>query len=121
MRPTRREQRERVLKLMGKPKPSKYRNRKTECDGYLFDSRREALCYGGLKLREKMGEIEHLTLQRSWLLEVNGQRICIYKSDFDFIERGRLVVADTKGVRTPVYALKKKLMKAIHGIEIREL
>jgi hypothetical protein len=30
------------------------------------------------------------------------------------------IVEDSKGVRTPVYKLKKKLMLACHGIEIRE-
>lgn len=31
------------------------------------------------------------------------------------------VVEDVKGVRTLAYKFKKKLMKAVHGIEIREV
>jgi hypothetical protein len=30
-------------------------------------------------------------------------------------------VADVKGVKTPVYQLKKKLVKALHGIDIVEV
>jgi len=28
---------------------------------------------------------------------------------------------DVKGFKTPIYNIKKKLMKAIHGIEIKEI
>ena len=43
-----------------------------------------------------------------------------YKADFRYIEKGETVVEDVKGMRTPVYNLKRHLMKAVHGIEIRE-
>lgn len=111
---------------LGRRRRNKFGNRKVECDGYKFDSRYEALCYGGLRLREKIGDIQQLGLQRRWQLTVNGEKICTYVSDFDFYERGGIggwtfVVADAKGFKTPLYKLKAKLMKAIHGIEIREL
>ena len=35
-------------------------------------------------------------------------------------ENGILVVEDSKGVKTPVYKLKRKLMKFRHGITVRE-
>jgi len=31
------------------------------------------------------------------------------------------VVEDVKGVKTPVYRLKKKLVEALHGITIQEI
>jgi len=31
------------------------------------------------------------------------------------------VVEDVKGVRTPVYLLKKKLLKACHGLDVVEI
>ena len=42
-------------------------------------------------------------------------------ADFEFIdESGTRVIEDVKGVRTDLYALKAKLMRAVHNIEIRE-
>ena len=42
---------------------SKYRNVKTEVDGILFASKKEARRYSELKLLERAGEIAHLELQ----------------------------------------------------------
>ena len=54
---------------------------------------------------------------------VNDQKICKYVADFRYNkvdEYGSLeeVVEDAKGVETAEFKLKKKLMKAVHGIEI---
>jgi len=51
---------------------------------------------------------------------VAGQHICTYRADFAYDENGARVVEDAKGVRTPAYRLKAKLMKAVFNIEIRE-
>lgn len=103
---------------------SKYRNRKTEVDGILFDSRKEATRYGALKLAERAGMVRDLKLQVPFKLEVNGVLVCTYKADFvyedKFGSQWKRIVEDCKGYQTPVYRLKKKLMRAIHGIEIRE-
>ena len=49
------------------------------------------------------------------------ERACRYRADFAYTLRdGREVVEDVKGVRTPEYKIKKKLMLWIHGIEIKE-
>lgn len=98
----------------------KYGNKKTEVDGRMFDSKREANRYGELKLLEKDGQIINLQCQRTYRLEVNGILVCKYIADFVYGEGGKLVVEDTKGHRTREYILKKKLMRAVHGIEIRE-
>jgi hypothetical protein len=38
------------------------------------------------------------------------------------VEDGSVIVEDVKGgASTPVYRLKKKLVKAIYGVEIREV
>lgn len=108
-----------------KGKRSKYRNVRTCRDGIMFHSKREADRYVVLKAREKVGEIRNLELQPFFILEVNNVAICTYFADFGYQERSVgdwwRVVEDVKGVRTDVYKLKKKLMKAIHGIEIREV
>ena len=106
-------------------KAPKYLNRKTVVDGIKFDSAKEARRYGELKLLERAGQITGLEIQPSFRLVVNNCLICTYKADFRYTTdtphvRGLVVVEDVKGMKTPVYRLKKKLMLAIHGVEIFE-
>lgn len=103
------------------PGGNKYGARKTVVDGITFASAKEAKRYGELKLMERAGLIQGLALQPRFPLRVNDQLIATYVADFLFDEAGETVVEDVKGVRTPVYRLKKKLMKAIHGVEIVEV
>ena len=98
----------------------KYRNQKTAVNGITFDSKKEAARYGELKILERAGKIKELKLQVKYDLAVNGLKICSYKSDFTYFEEGQQITEDVKGMKTRVYEIKKKLMKAIHGIEIRE-
>lgn len=102
------------------PKPGKYGNKKVEVDGIKFDSKKEAKRYGELKWLAETGQISELELQKSFRLEVNNYLIAHYRADFVYYECGKRIIEDCKGFRTPVYKLKKKLMLAIYGIEIRE-
>lgn len=86
-----------------------------------FASRREARRHEELMLRQKARHISELRCQVPFRIEINDELVCTYKADFTYVEGGALVVEDTKGYRTPVYRLKKKLMKAVHGIEIKEV
>lgn len=102
------------------PRKAKYGNRKTVVDGITFDSKAEARFYDGLKLREKAGEVANVELQKPFALTVSAQLIGTYKADFafdDLVER-RYRVIDVKGVETYAFKLKKKLMRACHGIEV---
>ena len=100
---------------------SKYRNVKTCVDGIRFDSKREAEYYAMLKLRKYAGEIVSFELQKPFPIIVNGIKICTYKADFvEYDKDGNRTVIDVKGFKTPVYNLKKKLMKAVYGIDIIE-
>jgi hypothetical protein len=103
-------------------KPSKYRAIKTEVDGVVFDSKKEAGRYRELKFMERAGEISELELQPKYLLEINGVKIGTYKGDFKYREGmcGKYILEDVKGIKTPVYRLKAKLVKALHNIEITE-
>ncbi len=103
------------------PAPTKYRNQKTVVDGAPFDSKKEAGRWCELLLLEKAGAISTLSRQVPFLIVINGVRVCKYTADFTYIENGVLVVEDAKGVRTTAYKLKKRLMKAVHGIEIHEV
>jgi len=105
------------------PSPSKLLNVRTTVDGILFDSLLEARHYGELKIEERAGIITELKVHKRFSLDVNGIHICVYESDFIYYRDGRLVVEDTKSnpTITPLYRVKKKLMRAIHGIEIQEV
>ena len=71
-------------------------------------------------LLQKARVISELERQVTYPLAVNDILICKYVADFRYVENRVVVVEDSKGVRTPEYRLKRKLMKAIHGIDIRE-
>jgi hypothetical protein len=105
-------------------KRNKYRNIPTIVDGIRFPSKRQADRYAQLKLLERAGNIRGLQREVRYALPVGREPICTYVADFTYTERDkgrdRFVVEDVKGVRTEVYKIKRKLMKAIYGHEIRE-
>lgn len=70
---------------------------------------------------EGAGLISGLRRQVSFVLRVNDVLVCRYRPDFVYVEGDRRIVEDVKGILTPVYRLKKKLMLAVHGIEVREV
>lgn len=105
---------------VGRPK---YGNQPT--DGHA--SRKEAKRATELRLLEKAGQITDLEEQVRYELipaqYVDGkcvERSVVYVADFKYVERGIFVLEDTKGVRTPTYILKRKLMLLVHGIRVRE-
>lgn len=105
---------------------SKYRAIPTDVDGVRFASRLEARRYQELRLMEAAGEIRDLECQPRYRLEVNGVKICDYVGDFRYTDAqtGAVVVEDVKGgnaTKTPVYRLKRRLMLACHGIEVKEI
>ncbi|HZG00410.1 MAG TPA: DUF1064 domain-containing protein [Chitinophagales bacterium] len=106
-------------------KPSKYRNVKVETADGTFDSKREYNRWCELKIHEHVGAIAELQRQVKYTLQVpaegGAQIICTYIADFVYKCDGKTVVEDSKGYRTKEYKLKKKLMLAIHGIEIKEV
>lgn len=102
----------------------KYNNTKIRVDGRLFDSKAEAARWQELQLLERAGEIKELERQVEYELipKQKGERAVKYIADFRYIDHdGKTVVEDTKGVKTPVYILKRKLMLRVHGIRIREV
>ena len=102
---------------------SKYNAIKTEVDGYVFASRKEANRYCELKLLESAGEIKDLELQPVYRCEVNGKLICRYIADFRYTSTklGNVIIEDAKGVKTPAYRIKKKLTEALLNVLIIEV
>ena len=105
---------------------SKYHAKLTTADGITFVSRREADRYLVLKGREDDGAIEDLRRQVRYELvpafDVDGMhyRPVYYVADFVYVEGGKEVVEDVKGMRTDVYRLKSKLFARRYGVSIRE-
>lgn len=105
-------------------KSNKYHNQKS--GGY--DSRKEHRRANELRMMQRAGLISDLREQVTYLLlpsqRINGkvvERQCTYVADFVYIDsHGNTVVEDTKGVRTEVYRIKRKLMLFVHGIRITE-
>lgn len=97
---------------------AKYNNVKTVVDGITFDSKREAFYYQYYRNLEKNGTIQNLLLQVPFHVVVNGKKICKYLADFTYNDEFGYHVIDVKGVITPVFKLKKKLVEALHNIEI---
>lgn len=98
---------------------NKYHNKKTIVDGIKFDSKLEARRYKELKKLEKDGLIKDLVLQPSYELipkfKKNGisYRKSTYKADFQYFDltQEKIIIEDTKGFKTDVYLLKKKMFE----------
>lgn len=101
-------------------KPNKFGAQRTTLDGIKFDSKAEATYYSTLKLRERAGEVHSVEIQRPFALTINGYLIGTYKADFCFwdVLEDRYRVIDVKGVATPVFKLKAKMVKALYGFDV---
>lgn len=101
---------------------NKYRAQKTEVDGITFDSKAEARRFMELRLLERAGEISGLKLQEPFACTVGEKSVvvCTYRADFSYWDnrQKRQRVEDVKGMDTPISRLKRKLVGAIHGVEV---
>lgn len=124
---------------------NKYHNIKTKTsDGIKHDSRTEARRWTELNLLLRAKEITDLQRQVKFVLipaqyetierySKKGERLkdgtkliereCAYIADFVYkdLRTGKIVVEDTKGVRTKEYIIKRKLMLYVHHIKITEI
>ena len=121
-------------------KGNKYKNEKVEFDGIKFDSKRERDRYMVLKDAERRGVISELKCQPKFTLipaqyheeakqlktKVKMVKKCdflaiTYTGDFQYVKDGKFVVEDVKGMVTPEYKLKEKMMAYFHHIIIRRI
>lgn len=106
---------------------SKYRNHKVETYEGTFDSKKEYQRWIELKVLANAGKISKLQRQVPYLLiptQRTGtvtERAVKYIADFVYEKDGRVIVEDTKGVKTPEYIIKRKLLLFFYGIEIQEV
>lgn len=109
--------------MMGCPsqpaqKESKYHAQKVEVDGKKFDSKHESRDYLKLKSMEDSSIINNLQTQVSFELQPkyttkDGRKIrsISYVADFVYERDGQTYVQDSKGMKTDVYKLKRKMFE----------
>ncbi len=102
-------------------KPSKYKNKKVEFNGIIFDSKTELKRYKVLLELEKDGKIKELEYHKKFKLLDSIRtteelvRGLVYECDFFYYDfaLNNYVVEDVKSsmtVKLPDYIIKKKLM-----------
>ena len=131
-------------KFLGK-KRSKYGNQKVTYENEKFDSKKELARWLFLREAEERGEISNLTRQVKFELlspvreeyvvhlktkDVTRTRVVqqavFDRCDFTYIKNGELIVEDVKAAPKSTaldksYTLKKKMMRSLKGINIKEV
>lgn len=112
----------------GGQRKNKFGARRTPVDGIMFDSAKEARRYQQLMLEVRHGSVSDLKLQVEFpivTVRPNGEHATVakYVADFTYTRHyadgdEEFIVEDAKGVRTPEFNLKKKLVEAFHGVDI---
>ena len=95
----------------------KFNATRVEFDGIRFDSKKEASYYKRLKLRQQSGDILFFLRQVPFHLP-GGVR---YVVDFqEFHADGTVHFVDVKGMQTPEFKAKKKMVEALYRpVEIK--
>lgn len=97
---------------------SKFKAKKTEIDGYTFDSQKEAEYYSELKVKLKAGEINGFCIQPTFILAPKLK----YIADFVVFKKdGTSEIIDTKGFKTKEYIAKKKVFEDKYNLKIIEI
>ena len=109
---------------------SKYNSKKTVVDGITFDSKKEAVRYGQLKLLKKSGVILDFALQPEFPYMV----MCYHPTDImaSYTVKRKYIadfavtypdyhveVEDVKGYATAEFKRKKKIVENVYGIKIK--
>lgn len=111
-----------LMKSQQQSSYNKYSNQKTTYNGIVYDSKRESKRAGELDILKRIGEVKSWLPQSEFRIEHRGVKICSYFADFKVVYAdGHVEFEDVKGVKTAVYKLKKKLVKAFHGVDIKEI
>jgi hypothetical protein len=92
-------------------------------DGRKFDSHVEAAFYNQCRILQEAGHITKIETHVRFELVVNEIFVGSYELDFRITYAdGKIEHVDTKSktTLTPLYRIKKQLMKACHGIDLIE-
>ena len=94
---------------------NKYRAKSCIYDDIQYHSKFEAGYAQGLDYRKKAGDIKDWDRQFKVSIDINGHHICNYYVDFRiFHSDGSIELVECKGMVTPVWDLKRKLLEAVY-------
>ena len=99
----------------------KYRAVKSQCNaGHTHDSKREAIRCNELHALQAAGAISELKVHPQYWFVINGRQLkhpngrrVGYKSDFEYVENGRKVTEDVKGVIVRDWPLRRAVFIAL--------
>lgn len=97
---------------------NKYGARRTVVDGITFASAIESRRYVFLKHLVDAGVITGLECHPSYPITHNGTKICKVELDFLYWHNGERIVEDVKGMDNQLSKLKRKLVRAFHGVDV---
>lgn len=107
-----------ISKPVAAQKASKYHNQKVEVSGKTFDSKKESKDWLRLKSMADSGLIKNLRCQVPFELQPkyitrDGRKIrpITYIADFVYERDDTKYVQDSKGMRTDVYKIKRKMFE----------
>lgn len=90
---------------------------RTELEGIKFSSKREANYFSQLRLAEKSGDLLFFLRQVPFHLDGGVRYVCDFA---EFWKNGEVRFVDSKGVKTPMYIAKKKMVEAKYPVTILE-
>lgn len=93
-------------------------------DGRKFDSHVEAAFYNNCRIKLQTGLIKKIETKVRYEFVINNVFVGSYELDFLITNADdTLEYIDTKSAATltPLYRIKKQLMKACHGIDLKEV
>jgi hypothetical protein len=96
----------------------------TTADGQTFKSILESAYYNRMWVLQRAGEVTLIEREVRYELIVNGVFIAAYMMDFRVTYAdGHVEYVDCKSTatKTPLYLIKKQLMLALYGIELKEV
>lgn len=109
---------------------SKYGAKACQVGDEKYRSQRERDRHQALLFWQRAGHVTGLTREVRFVLapgvKIDGEKRARpelrYYADFVYsdVRTGKVVVEDSKGVRTPAYRIKRHLMATVHGIHVLE-
>jgi len=96
----------------------KFRAIPTKVDDIKFASKKEAKRYQDLKLLQQAGKVLFFLRQTPFHLPGNVKYVCDFVV---FWENGEVTIEDVKGMKTPIYVLKKKQVETLYPVKITEI
>ena len=96
----------------------KFRAKPQNYQGIHFASKKEAKRYSDLLRLKEAGEILFFLRQVPLHLPGSVKYVCDF---LIFWQNGNVTFEDVKGMKTPLYIAKKKMVEDIYPIEIQEI